>query len=454
MGRAKAIKIRWIKNLLSLGVGSGMLVGGMAAAAAQGGVSLQIAQAEAPSPMMPTPNPVLLGPGANPEEVKILQQQLTQLGFYSGPIDGDYGVALQDAVKAFQTSEGFVATGWLDSQTWERMSTPQLLSGNDSTPVEAEVPILITPSSTTEPSAEDPSAETPSPQDDPAESDDSATDGEASPWRRRSRWMLALPLATVALMGLGWGVKRWRRAAATISPAPEVASDVGWEVGAVPEGATGDHPSDLGSDLGSALKSASEPTHGLAAEMANSPQPEASPLSAVPQRAAGNLPVSQPEVARLPTVNIVGTLVGELSSADATVRRRAIWELGQRGNSTAIQPLVNSLMEADSQEKSLIFAALAEIGNRSLQPMQHALALGLQDASPEVRKNAIRDLSRLYDVVGQIRPLLVHATQDPDPEVKATAQWALGQWNGLPPLDPLMSEMSSPKDRLPQGDGF
>jgi HEAT repeat protein len=154
---------------------------------------------------------------------------------------------------------------------------------------------------------------------------------------------------------------------------------------------------------------------------------------------------------RLPTVNIAETLVNELRSVDASVRQRAIWELGQRGNATAIQPLVNSLMEADSQEKSLIFAALTEIGRRSLQPMQRALALGLQDPSPEVRKNAIRDLSRLYDTLGQMSPLLIHATQDPDPEVQAIAQWALGQLNRPAPAPYLESsvEPSSLEDRLP-----
>jgi HEAT repeat protein len=141
-----------------------------------------------------------------------------------------------------------------------------------------------------------------------------------------------------------------------------------------------------------------------------------------------------------------------LTSPNPTVRHRAIWELGQRGNSIAIQPLVNGLLEADSQEKSLILAALSEISSRSLKPMHRALALGLQDPSPEVRKNAIRDLSRVYDTLVQLSPMLAHATQDPDPEVQATAQWALGQLNRIAPApygDGRFLDAAPASDRLP-----
>ncbi|TVQ08817.1 MAG: hypothetical protein EA368_10980 [Leptolyngbya sp. DLM2.Bin27] len=145
---------------------------------------------------------------------------------------------------------------------------------------------------------------------------------------------------------------------------------------------------------------------------------------------AADLPLEA--TTRLTPVDIVDSLVNELTSADGAARRHAIWELGQRGNSDAIQPLVNGLLQADSQEKSLILAALAEISSRSLKPMHRALALGLQDPSPEVRKNAIRDLSRVYDTVVQLSHMLAHASQDPDPGVQETAQWALNQLNRIP----------------------
>jgi vesicle coat complex subunit len=59
--------------------------------------------------------------------------------------------------------------------------------------------------------------------------------------------------------------------------------------------------------------------------------------------------------------------------------------------------------------------------------MNRALALSLQDQNPDVRKNAIRDLTRIYDLVSQISQLLRHAVDDSDAEVQETARWALSQ---------------------------
>jgi HEAT repeat protein len=160
------------------------------------------------------------------------------------------------------------------------------------------------------------------------------------------------------------------------------------------------------------------------------------------------------ETTRLVPVNIVETLIEELTSADGSIRRKAMWELGQRGNSDAIQPLVNSMMDADSKERSLILAALAEISSRSLKPLNQALALALQDPSPEVRKNAIRDLTRIYDNAAQLSRFLAHATQDNNPEVRETAHWALSQLDQIQPSPSLPSypfkELSNPpRDSLP-----
>ncbi len=155
---------------------------------------------------------------------------------------------------------------------------------------------------------------------------------------------------------------------------------------------------------------------------------------------------------RLTSGDIVDSLIHELANRDGAVRRHAIWELGQRGHSEAMQPLINGLLDADSQEKSLILAALSEISSRGLKPMHRALALGLQDPSPEVRKNAIRDLSRIYDTVVQLSHMLAHATQDPDVDVQETAQWALSQLNRIPAatysaaLTPETTSLDSPYD--------
>jgi peptidoglycan hydrolase-like protein with peptidoglycan-binding domain len=43
--------------------------------------------------------------------VVALQEQLTTYGYYTGPIDGSYGTATQDAVKKLQTDLGVTADG-------------------------------------------------------------------------------------------------------------------------------------------------------------------------------------------------------------------------------------------------------------------------------------------------------------------------------------------------------
>ena len=47
----------------------------------------------------------------------------------------------------------------------------------------------------------------------------------------------------------------------------------------------------------------------------------------------------------------------------------------------------------------------------------------------EVRKNAIRDLTRIYELIIQITNLLQQAEYDSDPEVEETAKWALKKLN-------------------------
>ena len=136
---------------------------------------------------------------------------------------------------------------------------------------------------------------------------------------------------------------------------------------------------------------------------------------------------------QLAKIDAIETLIEDLQSRVPTQRRKAIWELGQKGDSRAMQPLVTLLMDSDSRQRSLILASLAEIGNRTLQPMNRALVLSLQDSNPEVRKNAIRDLTRIYDLVSQTSQLLRHASEDSDPEVREAAQWALSQLGRLRP---------------------
>lgn len=148
--------------------------------------------------------------------------------------------------------------------------------------------------------------------------------------------------------------------------------------------------------------------------------------------ASPNLPVST--TTRLAKVDIVVGLIHDLHHVDSNQRRKAIWELGQRGDSRAIQPLVELLIDSDSNQRGLILAAVTEISIRALKPINRALLLSVQDGSPDVRKNAIRDATRIFELVTQTNQLLQYAaTSDADADVQLTAEWALGQLNRVRP---------------------
>jgi HEAT repeats len=155
------------------------------------------------------------------------------------------------------------------------------------------------------------------------------------------------------------------------------------------------------------------------------------------------------ETTRMVKVDIVTELIQDLQSPDSSKRRKAIWDLGQQGDSRAIQPMVDLMMDSDSSQRSLILAAVSEIGIRTFKPVNRALMLSLQDNSSDVRKNGIRDVTRIYDLVAQVSQLLQHAASDPDPEVQETASWALTQLNRIRPLSGM-----DDAPRLPSGLNF
>jgi vesicle coat complex subunit len=166
-----------------------------------------------------------------------------------------------------------------------------------------------------------------------------------------------------------------------------------------------------------------------------------------------NLPLQTTQ--RIRKTEFVEQLITDLSTTDARKRRKVIWELAQKGDSRAVKPLVDLMISTDSQERNLILEALSQISTRTLKPMNQALALSLQDKNPQVRKNAIRDLTRLYDLMSQISQQLSFAVHDHDSGVQETAQWAMDQLNlqnpsrlgmfnrsNLSTVDPSLSEGS------------
>lgn len=127
--------------------------------------------------------------------------------------------------------------------------------------------------------------------------------------------------------------------------------------------------------------------------------------------------------------------INDLKQTNPNIRNNAIWELAQAGDSRAIPALLELLMNSDSNQRSLVLAALSEIGTRTLKPLNRALSLSLQDENAEVRKNAIRDLTRIYDLATQMSQILQRAIDDPDPEVQEMAKWATDRLSRLRPTN-------------------
>ncbi len=153
---------------------------------------------------------------------------------------------------------------------------------------------------------------------------------------------------------------------------------------------------------------------------------------------------------RIPSGDEVETLLEQLQEDDPKKRRQAIWKLAQTADSRAMKSLVDLMIDTDSQERSLILEALSQISTRTLKPMNHALTLSLQDKNPQVRKNAIRDLTRIQEFMSQIYQLLCHtAIEDSDREVQETAKWAINQLNTqIPPLPDTLRGESFPEVRV------
>jgi hypothetical protein len=59
--------------------------------------------------------------GSRGEEVKRLQEKLKELGYYRGPIDGDFGGGTESAVKAFQKRKKLDIDGIVGPVTWKML---------------------------------------------------------------------------------------------------------------------------------------------------------------------------------------------------------------------------------------------------------------------------------------------------------------------------------------------
>lgn len=370
--------------------------------------SLTLAQAENPKatkPGSPTFNFSALStldPGSQGPEVKQLQTTLKALGYYSGTIDGVYGESTVAAVSKFQQATGLTADGVAGFTTLNRLEAA----------IARQKQLSPAPQPETQP-----------------ETAPTVESGQRS-------WVIWL-LGVLAIAGLGTGLLYLLQRRSQSPKYPTATLPAASQTPAIAEPMVSDtEPVDT------PILNGTNGHSTVAPEVNNS----------------SSAPLTVGETTRLSRINIVDELVKELRSPDPTKRRKAIWELGQRGDTQAVQPLVDLMIDSDSKQRSLILASLSEIGVRTLKPMNRALAISLQDENPEVRKNAIRDVTRIYDLVAQISQLLRHATEDPDAEVQETARWALNQVSrirtaatmDMPSLKNSISSPESLPERLPE----
>lgn len=345
--------------------------------------------------------------GSRGETVQALQTRLKKLGYYEGDTDGIYGDSTRLAVIAFQESIDLNPDGVVGLTTWTRLQAA---------------------------AAEVPESETNSPEEaeNAQEEDNENTEpNQSNNQRQPLLWILAGLSGTVIIFGglIFFLLKvidnpKKRQASAKDEESPPSSPSEEPETPRVTASSNG-----LDSSPPESIDPPSPPSephtngYNSSALSLTDSHLAASPSSPEPSPSHS---LTKPK-SRLAQKNGVNQLIKNLQDSDSAKRRKAIWELAQRGDSRAVQPLVNLMLESDSQQRSLIVEALSQIGMKTLKPMNRALALSLQDGNPQVRKNAIRDVTLMYELVAQISQLLSYALDDPEADVQETARWALSQ---------------------------
>ncbi|MDJ1172067.1 peptidoglycan-binding protein [Roseofilum sp. BLCC_M154] len=361
----------------------------------------QIALEEAEKSRTPRP---FLSLGAQGEAVSQLQQQLKTLGYFQGEVDGIFAQTTQEAAIAFQNAQGLTPDGQVGQNTWDSLDSALL---------------------------------TQTPQETPTEESKPRNNKKPSKKQGILGWVI-MGLGGLTVLGgtifillklLNRGDEEDEFEDEEDDPdtsSPELMPSLAQATLEKLRNGKSD-PGDRETESQSLSEEELEPI--LPGQPSHpelkkeDPPPEESPQESEENHQI--LPIN--ETTRLPKLTLVEDLIKDLENIDPQKRRQAIWELGQRGNSLAVQPLLNLLFDSDSGQRTLILSALSEIGIKTIKPMNRALSLSLQDENPEVRKNAIRDFTRMYELIATVSHMMCHAVDDPDEEVQEVAEWAVLQ---------------------------
>ena len=78
----------------------------------------------------------MLRRGSLSNYVLIAQDDLNTLGFRTGGLDGIFGAATQNAVRAYQSSRGLAADGIVGCNTWRSLQENVVGSGRTATTID------------------------------------------------------------------------------------------------------------------------------------------------------------------------------------------------------------------------------------------------------------------------------------------------------------------------------
>ncbi len=79
-----------------------------------------------------TPASTTLKKGSTGTDVRTMQQRLKELGYLTGSVDGDFGTATEDAVKAFQKANGLTVDGKAGTKTLEKLYSSSAVKASGS----------------------------------------------------------------------------------------------------------------------------------------------------------------------------------------------------------------------------------------------------------------------------------------------------------------------------------
>lgn len=100
------------------------------------------------APVTNTPEPASMQIGFEGQEVRNVQKRLKQLGYYTGSVDGDFGPAMDKAVKAFQKANGLTADGKIGPKTMEVLNSSSAVKAGAKATQKTTAKVTATPKAT------------------------------------------------------------------------------------------------------------------------------------------------------------------------------------------------------------------------------------------------------------------------------------------------------------------